>query len=66
MYKLRKNNVSVKKIASFLKTDYEGKDFTGKDLDIPIYYHKRDHDWSTTSLRERIYEAETIQKKTQN
>ena len=27
MYKLRKNNVSVKKIASFLKTDYEGKDF---------------------------------------
>tara|TARA_B100000029_G_scaffold513709_1_gene614097 strand:+ start:7454 stop:8389 length:936 start_codon:yes stop_codon:yes gene_type:complete len=27
MYKLRKNNVSVKKIASFLKTNYEGKDF---------------------------------------
>tara|TARA_B100000287_G_scaffold423056_1_gene465829 strand:+ start:100 stop:588 length:489 start_codon:yes stop_codon:yes gene_type:complete len=55
---LKHNRVNVR----ILGTDYEGKDFTGKDLDIPIYYHKRDHDWSTTSLRERIYEAE-IQKK---
>ena len=41
-----------------LGSDYEGKKFTGDDLNIPIYYHKRDHDWSTTSLRKRIYKAE--------
>ena len=45
-----------------LGSDYEGEDFTGKDLNIPIYYHKRDHNWSTTSLREKVYEAE-LQKK---
>ena len=27
MYKQRKNKVSVKKIAGFLKTNYKGKDF---------------------------------------
>ena len=41
-----------------LGTDYKGKDFTGKDLDIDIYYHKRDHDWSTTNLRKRITKEE--------
>ena len=41
-----------------LGTDYKGKDFTGKDLDIDIYYHKRDHDWSTTNLRKRIAKEE--------
>ena len=37
-----------------LGSDYKGKDFTGKDLDIDIYYHKRDHNWSSTELRSRI------------
>ena len=46
-----------------LGSDYEGEDFTGKDLNIPIYYHKRDHNWSTTSLREKVYEAELQKKK---
>ena len=41
-----------------LGTDYKGKDFTGKDLDIDIYYHKRDHNWSTTNLRKRIAKEE--------
>ena len=41
-----------------LGSDYKGKDFTGKDLDIDIYYHKRDHDWSTTNLRKRITKEE--------
>ena len=39
-----------------LGSDYKGKDFTGKDLNIDIYYHNRDHDWSTTNLRKRIIE----------
>lgn len=40
-------------------TDYVGKNFTGKDKDIEMYYHNRDvHTYSTTSLRKRIYNAE--------
>ena len=41
-----------------LGTDYLNKSFTGSDLNIEIYWHKRDHAWSTTSLRERIAAAE--------
>ncbi len=36
--------------------EYEGKDFTGKDL-CPIYYNKRRHSFSSTELRNRIKNA---------
>lgn len=43
----------------FLGDDYVGKKFTGDDLGIEIYYHKRsDHNFSTTNLRRIIYERE--------
>lgn len=39
-------------------SDYKGKGFTGKDLVEDgiheIYYNSRNHDYSTTNLRERI------------
>lgn len=38
--------------------DYVGKSFTGKDLPIAVYYNARGHDYSTTNLRRRTYEAE--------
>ena len=38
-----------------LGTDYLDRDFTGKDLNIPIYYHDRHHSWSATKLREKVY-----------
>jgi glycerol-3-phosphate cytidylyltransferase len=42
-----------------LGSDWEGKNYTGHDLqNIPVYFHKRDHPWSTSGLRKRIYEAE--------
>jgi len=42
-----------------LGSDYLHKDFTGSDLDIPIYYHDRSiHRYSTTNLRKRVYNAE--------
>lgn len=42
-----------------LGTDYLGKNFTGKDRNIEVYYHDRDvHNYSTTSLRKRVYNAE--------
>ena len=38
-----------------LGTDYTDKYFTGIDIpNIDIYFHKRDHDYSTSSLREKI------------
>jgi glycerol-3-phosphate cytidylyltransferase len=39
----------------FLGDDYRGRtDFTGADLDIPIYYCARRHNYSSSGLRERI------------
>lgn len=35
-------------------SDWEGKAYTGDHLNIPIYYHHRDHDWSSSELRNRI------------
>tara|TARA_R110002020_G_scaffold219743_1_gene427579 strand:+ start:179 stop:640 length:462 start_codon:yes stop_codon:yes gene_type:complete len=38
-----------------LGTDYEHKYFTGIDIEgIDIYFHKRDHDYSSSSLRKKI------------
>ncbi len=50
----------IKKInpdVRILGSDYLGKDFTGKDLDIPIYYHKRDHDYSSSNLKKNIHQS---------
>lgn len=38
--------------------DYVGKPFTGRELPINVYYNERKHDYSTTHLRRRTYEAE--------
>ena len=40
-----------------LGTDYEGKDYTGKNLDPSVYYHHRDHEISTSDLKKRVYES---------
>ena len=37
-----------------LGSDYEGKYFTGTELNIPIYYHKRNHNYSSSNLRQEI------------
>ncbi len=38
--------------------DWRGKHFTGNDLPIEIYFNSRNHNYSTTELRRRVYEAE--------
>jgi len=38
----------------FLGADHKGLPFTGDDLDIKIIYNSRDHDYSSSNLRERI------------
>lgn len=37
--------------------EYQGKQFTGHDLPIEIYYNKRRHSFSTTELRGRVVGA---------
>ena len=38
--------------------DWKGKEFTGHELDIEVYFNSRDHGWSTSDLRDRVYKAE--------
>ena len=40
-----------------LGTDYKDRDYTGKDLDPSVYFHSRNHDISTTSLKKNIYNS---------
>jgi len=47
---LKKINPDVR----ILGTDYKNKQFTGDDLDIKIYFHKRDHNYSSSNLRKKI------------
>ena len=43
--------------------EYRNTNFTGKDIceqrGIELYYNKREHSFSTTELRERIYGAQS-------
>lgn len=38
--------------------EYKDKNFTGRDLDIKLYYNKRKHSFSSTDLRKRVHLAE--------
>jgi len=38
--------------------DWKGKEFTGHDLPISVVYNTRDHDYSTSELRRRVFAAE--------
>ncbi len=46
----------------FLGEEYRDKTFTGKDIcisrSIELYFNKREHSFSTTGLRKRVYECE--------
>lgn len=54
----------------FLGEEYKNKDFTGKqwciDNDIELFYHKRRHPFSSTELRNRIYNLESFKKEKDN
>ena len=50
-----------------LGSDYaDKKDFTGVELKKPIYYHKRDHSYSTSKLKEMIFEERQEFKRRKN
>lgn len=41
-----------------LGEEYRGKDFTGHDIPMEFYFNKRRHTFSSSSLRDRVYQAE--------
>jgi len=41
-----------------LGADHEGKPFTGHELHIKCIFNSRDHGYSTSELRKRVFEAE--------
>ena len=51
---LYKKLLDINPDVRILGSDYIGKSFTGDDLDIEIYYHERNHNYSTTNLRKKI------------
>ena len=44
------NNIDLRIIGN----EYRNEDFTAREIGIEIYYNARNHQWSTTELRERI------------
>lgn len=44
--------------------DWKGKPFTGHDLPIAVYFNGRDHGYSSSALRKRIYESEAAKRAT--
>lgn len=50
--------VEIKPGIRIIGSDWKGKKYTGYDLPIEIYFNSRDHGYSTTELRCRVYESE--------
>jgi len=58
---LKKNELGID--IRIIGADWKGKPYTGHDLPIEMYFNTRDHGYSTTDLRRRIYESETKTRK---
>lgn len=51
LYNILKN---TKIDVRILGSDYKNKKYTGSDLNIPVYFHDRNHNWSATNLKNNI------------
>jgi len=53
-----------------LGVEYENKDFTGKQIcynrDIELVFNSRDHSFSSSNLRERVWQAENTKRYREN
>lgn len=55
---LKENKLGID--VRILGADWKGKSFTGHALPIPIYFNNRGHNYSTSELRRRVYEQESL------
>lgn len=53
---LSKNELGID--VRIIGADWKGKPFTGHDLPLTTVFNTRDHGYSSSDLRKRIYEAE--------
>lgn len=49
---------SLKIDIRFIGADWEGKDYTGHELPIKVVFTPRNHNYSSSNLRKRIFDAE--------
>lgn len=49
---------SLRPDVRIIGSDWKGKQFTGFELPIRVVFNTREHDYSTSSLRERVVTAE--------
>ena len=50
--------IDIKPDIRIIGADHKGKKYTGHELNIETYFNSRDHNWSSSYLRERVYNAE--------
>lgn len=50
----------IKPDVRFLGEEYKDKDYTGRSLDISSFYNSRQHRFSTSELRRRVYDKERL------
>ena len=56
LYNLLEKLIGEKRIdIRIIGADWKDKEYVGKNLPIKVYFNKRNHNWSTTALREKIY-----------
>lgn len=60
-YKTEKDLVEllkkIKPTVRFIGADWKGKNYTGKDLPIKVVFNSRNHNYSSTALRDRVIKA---------
>jgi len=61
LYRLLKR---LKPDIRIIGADWKGKQYTGYDLPIRVYFNSRSHTYSSTELRDRIYEVEKAKRST--
>jgi len=49
--------VELKPDIRFVGADWKDKHFTGYDLPIKVIFNSRDHNFSSSNLRRRIYDS---------
>lgn len=51
--------LALKPNVRIIGSDWQGKQYTGNDIEfIPIHWHSRTHNYSTSNLRKRIFDSE--------
>ena len=58
--------IKLKPDVRIIGADWKGKQYTGWDLPIEMYFNSRNHSFSTTELRKRIYDVEKANREGDN